>query len=582
MAESLAAGDPTEIHGARSQIGGIVGSADELTRLRLNRALGAEPAMLAPPRSSFVADWDACTLHGVPVTDWRPVVAQGHLDEVEGAFAVAWTDDAGALHLARDGLGERSLFYTVAGDSLSFASTVRALVVARQAPPVVNSRALPAYLTYGYVPGRETLADGVHELLPGEHLTFAHGRVDTERFWSLPREDETPLSDDTYRDEIRELIEVAVRRRLPDSGPLAATLSGGIDSSLVVALARRLYEGPLTTYSLSFGRDLPNELPFALLVAAHCGVPHQVVNLTPRMVMDRFDSTLGSLSTPIGEPLTVANLLLFETIAPQARVVLNGEGGDPCFGGPKNVPMLLRELYGPPSDDDPALHRERSYLLAHRKCFDDLDRMLAPRIAELLRAQPLENAVAPLLSDERWRALVNRLNAVNIVFKGGHHILPKVEHLSRAGGTLGRSPLFDRAVVEAAARMPAHLKLQGSVEKVVLKRAFADLLPSQIIERPKSGMRVPVEAWLEERRFARFTRERILDGLTPHDLFDRSYLEKLVGPRGLPIPRRSVKIWLLLSLEAWLRTVLTSSTAPVCDDASDETRQLRTVTRARP
>jgi asparagine synthase (glutamine-hydrolysing) len=547
--------------GARRQIGGIVGStADELTLLRLGRTLGPGGAVLAPPRTRLVAEWDACVVDGVPLRDWHAVLSQGRLAAVEGAFAVAWIDGAGSLHLARDGVGERSLFYAARGEGLAFASTVRALVVSRATEPVVNRRALPAYLTYGYVPGRDTLVQGVYELLPGEHATFAGGRVRTERFWSLPPEDEEPRPDDEYRDELRALLEAAVARRLPETGPLAATLSGGIDSSLVVALARRLYDGPLTTYSVSFGRGVPNEITFASLVADHCRVPHRVVDLTPRTVMDRFDSTLGALSTPVGEPLTVANTLLFETIAPHAPVVLNGEGGDPCFGGPKNVPMLLRELYGPVLGSDTTFHRERGYLLAHRKCFDELHRMLAPDVAELLRAEPLEVAVAPHLSDVRWPTLVNRLTALNVVFKGGHHILPKVDHLSRAGGTIGRSPLFDRAVVEAAARMPAHLKLRGSDEKLILKRAVDDLLPREIVERRKSGMRVPVEAWLEG-RFERFACERILDGLAPHGLLQRGYVEELVRPRGAPIPRRGAKIWLLLSLEAWLRTVLEAPAA---------------------
>ena len=562
LARALTADPGRRAVETRGQIGGIAGGPpNEPARQRLGRALGPAGALLEPPHTMLVAEWDACTVGGAPMRDWNAILSQGRLADVEGAFAVAWIDDVGSLHLARDGVGERSLFYTACSGGLAFASTIRALVSSRAAQPVVNRQALPAYLAYGYVPGRHTLVKGVYELLPGEQATFAGGRVETEHFWSLPPEDEEPRSDDEYRDELRTLIEAAVVRRLPESGPLAATLSGGIDSSLVVALARQLHDGPLTTYSVSFGRDLPNEIPFASLVAEHCGVPHQVVDLTPRAVMDRFDSTLGALSTPIGEPLTVANALLFEKIAPHAPVVLNGEGGDPCFGGPKNVPMLLRELYGPLRGDDATFHLERAYLLSHRKCVDDLEEMLADDVADLLREHPLEDALTPHLTDPRWPTLVNRLTALNIEFKGGHHILPKVDHLSRASGTLGRSPLFDRAVVEAAVRMPAHLKLRGSVEKHVLKRAVDDLLPPEIVQRRKSGMRVPVEAWLEG-RFERFARERILDGLAPHDLFRHAYLEELVRTKGTRIPHRGVKIWLLLSLEAWLRTVLGAPSAP--------------------
>jgi asparagine synthase (glutamine-hydrolysing) len=266
--------------------------------------------------------------------------------------------------------------------------------------------------------------------------------------------------------------------------------------------------------------------------------------------MDRFDSTMATLSKPIGEPLTVANAVLFDAAASEAAIVLNGEGGDPCFGGPKNVPMVLHGLYGP------ALERERAYLLVHRKCFVELEQVLAPDLAARLEAEALERLVAPHLEDVRWTTLVNRLMALNVTFKGGHHILPKVDHLSRAPRVLPRSPLFDRGVVDAALRMPARLKLRGAVEKDVLKRAVEDLLPVQILARRKSGMRVPVETWLRG-RFERFARERLLDGLAPYGILSRPYLDALTDSRrDPPLPRRGAKIWLLLSLEAWLREVL--------------------------
>jgi asparagine synthase (glutamine-hydrolysing) len=198
-------------------------------------------------------------------------------------------------------------------------------------------------------------------------------------------------------------------------------------------------------------------------------------------------------------------------------------------------------------------HLERSYLVAHRKCFTELERMLDP---DVLAVGALERMVGPHLCDPRWSSLVNRLMAMNVTFKGGHHILPKVDQLSRPHAVLPRSPLFVRGVVDAALRMPADLKLRGTVEKYILKRAVEDLLPAEIVARRKSGMRVPVELWLQG-RFDRFARERLLDGLAPYGIIRRSYLEELARPdKRVPPPRRGVKIWLLLSLEAWLRTVL--------------------------
>lgn len=533
----------------RTQIGGVVGAeVDAVALARFARALGPGRQLLAEPGRSFVGDWDACRLAGVAVgaPELELLARRGRLGEVEGAFALAWLDGE-ALHLVRDPVGERSAYYARVAGGIAFASTLRPLLDGGLVRRALNAAALPAYLSFGYVPGRETLVEGVFELLPGQHLVCRSDGSRDERIWTPPSEDAQREDEEVYRRRLRARLERAVRSRLPDAGSVAATLSGGIDSSVVVALASRLHAEPVSTFSLSFGRGIPNELEFAAAVAAHCGTDHHVVELSPRTVMERFDATMATLSTPIGEPLTVANSLLFEAASERAQVVLNGEGGDPCFGGPKNVPMLLSELYGG--------QLERSYLTAHRKCFTELERMLDP---DLVAAAGLEAMVAPHLRDPRWSTLVNRLMALNVTFKGGHHILPKVDQLSRPYAVRPRSPLFDRGVVDAALRLPADLKLRGTVEKYILKRAVEDLLPPEIVARRKSGMRVPVELWLEG-RFDRFARERLLDGLAPHGIIRRSYLEELARPdRKLPPPRRGVKIWLLLSLEAWLRTVLTA------------------------
>lgn len=255
------------------------------------------------------------------------------------------------------------------------------------------------------------------------------------------------------------------------------------------------------------------------------------------------------MGTPIGDPLTVPNSLLFSEASTRARVVLNGEGGDPCFGGPKNLPMVLALLYG---EQD----RERLYLRLHRKCFEDLAVMLRPDVAASIPPAALEDELRPYLVDPRWTTLVNRLMAMNVTLKGASHILAKVDQESAAYGLLPRSPLFDRSVVELACALPPQDKLRGSVEKYLLKQAVADLVPAEIVVRPKSGMRVPVEAWFAG-PLLRPAKSRLLDGLAPWDLFQPGYLRNLIDVKaGGYRQRRGVKIWLLLTLESWLRTVL--------------------------
>jgi asparagine synthase (glutamine-hydrolysing) len=530
------------------RIGGLAGHTDPAA---LATALGPGAQILRP--GGLVADWDCCWLDGAPVAgleQWRTLLADGRLAAVQGAFALAWLGPDGALHLARDALGERTLYYAPRPDGILFASTLRALLATGLVPAELDPPAVAAYLSYAYLPGRRTLVRGVFEVLPGEVVRFHRGEVTSERLWSVPAEPESWPCEEELRRSLRACLEEAVRRRLPSGEPVGAFLSGGLDSSLVVALARKL-QAPVKTFSVSFGPGYANELPFSSLVAEHCRTEHRVVELSPAVVLHHLDDAVGLLSDPIGDPLTVPNALLFREAAQEVGVVLNGEGGDPCFGGPKNLPMLLAELYG---GDTPA--RERGYLRAHLKCYDDLDEMLAPEVLEALAAAPLEGDLAPHLADQRWRGFVTRLQALNVTFKGGHHILPKVDALSAPFGVLPRSPLFDREVVELAFQIPPQLKLRGSVEKYLLKEAVRDLLPREVIDRPKSGMLVPVEGWFQGHLLPQ-ARERILDGLRPWGLFRQTYLERLLeGRLGGLRPRHGAKLWLLVTLEAWLRRVL--------------------------
>jgi asparagine synthase (glutamine-hydrolysing) len=531
-------------------IGGLSGRHPE-AQARLRCALGPGVQVLAEDRP-LVSDWDACWLDGAPLNDlesWGALLRAGRLADVEGAFALAW-QAGGALTLARDAIGERTLYYALLPEGLLFASTLRALLATGLVERTLSLPAVATYLTYAYLPGRETLVRGVRELLPGEVLQFRDGTVTSSRLWSLPAQTDYAADEEALRLALRARLEEAVRRRLPAGKTVGAFLSGGLDSSLVVALARLLHDAPVETLSVSFGPDYANELPFSSLVAEHCRTRHRIVELSPAVVLHHLDDSIGLLSDPIGDPLTVPNALLFREAARDVGVVLNGEGGDPCFGGPKNLPMLLSELYGG--------GRERSYLRAHLKCYDELDTMLTAEARAALKEAPLEEQLTPYFDDPRWHGFITRLQAMNVTFKGAHHILPKVDAESRPFGALPRSPLFDRSVVELAFALPPQLKLRGSVEKYLLKQAVRDLLPGAILERPKSGMLVPVEAWFQGPLLPQ-ARARILDGLAPFRLFVPDYLERLLAGRlGGLRPRHGAKIWLLVTLEAWLRTVLRS------------------------
>lgn len=498
----------------------------------------------------LAVDADACVLDGAPVTDW--LAALPHLGRIAGAFALAWHDERGDLHLARDPIGHRSLYWGRRRDGSVAWATRLAAVLADGVPRALDPVALASYLATAYVPGTATLVAGVRAVPPGVELAFRPGIATPEPwpFWRLPASPATFASEAELARELRGLLAATVARMLPP-GPVAATLSGGIDSSLVVALARQHRE--VRCLSIGFGPGHRDELAWSARVAAHVGARHDVVIVRPDDVMARLDRTVGALSEPNGDPLTVPNTMLFEAARAAGHdVVLNGEGGDPSFGGPKNAPLLLAELYGAP---DGPLVREQAYLRAHQKLWDELDAVLEPDLRAAVPAGALEALVAPWLADARWPRFLDRLMAINVAWKGSGHILPKVEHLGAAEGVRARSPLFDRDVVGLAFAIPAELKRRGPIEKYLLKEAVRDLLPVDVIERPKSGMMVPVEAWFSG-PLAAFARERLLDGLAGRGIVRRDFLERLLDHRGGGLrPRRGVKVWLLLTLESWLRGV---------------------------
>jgi asparagine synthase (glutamine-hydrolysing) len=481
-----------------------------------------------------------------------------------GMFAVAvWDARAGRLLLLRDGVGARTLYYASDGRGCWFASRLRAL---RRTPAVSSSISLTAlrnYLTCAFVPGDETMWRDAHELRPGTALSVPEGEVVS--FWEPSEgacEPDAPL--ETHAARLRPLLEDAVRARLPASGPAGVFLSGGLDSSLVTALAARYAPGPVHTFAIHFGPPYPNELTWSVMAAAHCGTRHHVLELPGALIRDTLAETMAALDDPIGDPLTTPNLLLGRAAARETGVVLNGEGGDPCFGGPKNGPMLLHELYGAGAG------REAAYLRSFQKCYDDLPCLLTPEVqAALIGAPSQEELVAPFLGgagpgarasvengDAAAPAMthyLNRLMYLNVRLKGADHILTKVNNLTSANGILGRSPLFDRRIVEASFAIPPEHKLAGATEKAVLKRTVADLLPEAILNRPKSGMLVPVQAWFQH-DLRRFARGLLLDRRArTRPYLDRDTVRAWLDYRGNLWPRHGVKLWLVLTLEEWLR-----------------------------
>lgn len=463
---------------------------------------------------------------------------------LEGMFALTvWDRERGVLCLSRDRVGIRTLYYTTIGSTRWISPQLKTLASYRSNQ--LDLVALRDYLCCAFVPGERTLWQNIHELRPGTCLSLPDEIIQV--YWQLQEQitsTNQPLEWHSQR--LRYLLEQVIKEYLPSNEPVGAFLSGGLDSSCITAIAAKFHDATVHTYSIHFGADFPNELEFSSLVAKHCGTQHHILEITPSQMWEKLPETMAYLDDPIGDPLTVPNLLIGRLAQEKVRVVLNGEGGDPCFGGPKNQPMLLNSLYSSVANQPDML---AAYLISFQKCALDLPQLLKP---EIWTAVQQESSVfsADLNSDVSY---LNRLMALNIKFKGADQILTKVNNLTQAVGLQGRSPLFDRRVVAMSMQIPPEYKVSGVQEKAVLKQAVADLLPESILYRPKSGMMVPVQRgfrhfWQHQAKALLLSRKA---EISPY--LNQSLIRDWLNYEGDTWNRYGVKLWLLVSLEIWLQ-----------------------------
>jgi asparagine synthase (glutamine-hydrolysing) len=470
--------------------------------------------------------------------EWTGFESLDHIDET----FVVWDRQLQQIWMIRDRVGQKTLYYTQTGETRWISPRLRSLNAYHSRE--LDLVALRDYLSCAFVPGSQTLWQQVREVRPGTYRNFQEETI----YWSPQEQIQNPdASLEWHGQKVRLLLERLTEEMLPSGEPVGAFLSGGIDSSCVTALAAKLHDRTVHTYSIHFGAQYPSELEFANLVAEHCQTQHHILEISPEMIWQMLPETLASLDDPIGEGLTVPNLVLARAAKESVDVVLNGEGGDPCFAGPKNKPMLLNQLYG-------AIESEQNrditaYLTSFQKCFSDLPTLLKPEVYAAISQAPSvfeADLNAPV-------AYLNRLMLLNLKFKGADYILTKVNALTEAAGITGRSPLFDPRMVELSLQIPPQYKLAGAEEKAVLKAAVADLLPDVIVNRPKSGMIMSMQQWFRT-IWRRRARALLLDRnaeIAPY--INQAIVKNWLDYRGQVWHRYGLKLWLLVTLEIWLR-----------------------------
>lgn len=495
----------------------------------------------------------------------------GFVDRLRGQFAFAAYHHPGStLHLVRDRLGVLPLYYRHDADGIVFGSEIKAINAYTGAAPTVDLDSLDAYLAGRSVPAPFTLYAGVAKLPPGHRAEIGEtGSPEVHRYWAPPPADHTIAGPAEAIGMADLRIRDAVGSALVADVPVGSYLSGGVDSSLIVAIMKQLRGGaPVDTFAAGFGDPRFDELEQARRVADRVGTRHHTVQVRAEDFLDLWPALTWHRDAPISEPADIAVFRLAESAREHVKVVLSGEGGDELFGGyPKyryaswaraarRVPPGPRRGAGRILDARlPARmsrHRTALRALVAGSEADQLATWFAPFTSEERRAlightpAPERRRRPPEGADD-----IDRMLRHDLASWLPDNLLERGDRMTMAASLELRPPLLDHRLVEFAFGLPSDLKVRDRVPKWLLKQVARRYLPDEIVFRPKVGFRVPLDRW-----FRAGLRETTRDRLTGQDSFvgsvlDRRTVSRLLDRHESGRHDEEIRIWTLLSLEVW-------------------------------
>jgi len=502
------------------------------------------------------------------------------------AFAI-WDEKRKRLLVARDRLGQKPLFYRDNAGTLAFASELKAILADESVPRNLDPAALDMYLTYQYVPHPMTMFEGISKLPPAHRAVWENGRLTVERYWMPDFDREIPGTEADYLEGTRSLLAEATKMRLMADVPLGAFLSGGIDSSITVALMARASSQPVRTFSIGFREKKFNETDYARLIARRYSTDHTEFVVEPRC-LEILPELAWHYDEPFADSSAIPTYYVSMMTAQKVKVALSGDAGDEDFAGyPRYRAIKLAALYDrspsvlkaflspalwrhlPVSVEQKSLRRRAKKLvlglnlppeeryLNYIAIFDEARKrsLYSDEFAAgLSTARPAIEFLMDTYRRAPHRDFVSQTTFVDLMTYLPCDLLTKVDIASMAHSLEVRSPFLDHKVVEFAVAMPVGLKMRGLNGKYILKKAFADLLPAEILKRPKMGFGVPISRWFRT-ELAGFIRRILLDDRTvSRGIFRREAVDTLVGEHTNGIFDHGYRIWSLLMLELWFRT----------------------------
>ena len=532
------------------------------------------------------------------------------LERLRGMFAFAiWDHHQRSLILVRDRLGVKPLYYARAGERLLFASEMKALLQHPEVDRNLNAAAVDDYLTYLYIPPPQTIFAGIQELPPAHWLRWQQGAMSTGCYWDArprPANDSDAKngtrSADAYQEELRALLGESVRLRLVSDVPLGAFLSGGLDSSSIVALMSEASAEPVRSFSLGFGagEEHYTELEYARKVAAHCHTEHRELEIRPQCA-ELLPRMVSLFDEPFGNPTALLVYSLAELTRSHVTVALAGDAGDELFlGYPRHlgvrmrrfldaVPRPLRRALGLLAEGIPegasgfhARRRLREFLSASgetwQRAYTGWVSYFSPAMRGELYTPEFRAAVGGHAGEQFLDGLFSRVADCHPLDQASyvdlHSFLPNNllrygDRMSMAHALEVRLPYTDHRLVEFGLRLPVEQKLHGRTGKYVLREAMRPLLPAEILERPKLGLNPPLGIWLRRELAPLVAHYLSRESVELRGWFQPAAVERIV--REFQTGRRdySLHLWALLVLEEWCRQYLDGEPAGDASNAND-------------
>jgi len=494
--------------------------------------------------------------------------------ELHGMFAFAiWDEPKRTLLLARDRIGKKPLYYARLGSGLYFSSEIQALYGLPDLTRELDDIALDLFLTYGYIPSPHTIYRQIRKLPPAHVLTFTERELSIVRYWRPDFQHRWPHDYEAAKQELARLLEEAVRLRLVSDVPLGAFLSGGVDSSTVVALMSRLSSRPVKTFSIGFPHGGYNELPHARTVAKRYGTEHFEFVIEPK-AMEVIPAIVRHYGEPFGDSSALPTWYLSEMTRQHVTVALNGDGGDELFGG---YPWyrrlgLLRAGNALVGSALPRAIRTAVGEILPRRLGRVLDLLAAPESERFWmlrgfltsgeRRQLYHDELLRRVDDEasaelaRWydESIPNasdRAFAIDLQVYLPDDLLVKVDRASMAYALECRSPLLDHRLVEFACSLPPEWKVEGRATKRIFKETFGGLFPPGFFNRPKQGFAMPIGEWLRGELRGYWTETVLRGPLMTRRLLNPGAVVALMDEHASGTRNREAILWNCLMLSVW-------------------------------